>query len=85
MKRSSALLTGGVDLRFNAVGWMWVMCIVVVSTVLGMLAFFAGLARTGPSTASILSTGPLPTQPSQVHISPASADNPVRAARSGGV
>jgi drug/metabolite transporter (DMT)-like permease len=28
----------------------------VVSTVLAMLAFFAGLKRTGPSTAAILST-----------------------------
>jgi len=51
-----ALLTGGVDLRFGPAGWMWVVCIAVVSTVFAMLAFFAGLARTGPATASILST-----------------------------
>ncbi|MET8910639.1 DMT family transporter [Micromonospora sp. NPDC004551] len=51
-----ALLTGGVDLGFGAWGWFWLACIAVVSTVVAMLAFFAGLKRTGPSTAAILST-----------------------------
>ncbi|MGK5681597.1 DMT family transporter [Actinoplanes sp. URMC 104] len=51
-----ALATGGVDLGFEPVGWLWLACMAVVSTVLAMLAFFAGLRRTGPSTASILST-----------------------------
>jgi drug/metabolite transporter (DMT)-like permease len=51
-----ALITGGVDLGFGAAGWFWVMCIAVVSTVLASLTFFAGLRRTGPSTAAILST-----------------------------
>ncbi|WP_433286768.1 DMT family transporter [Micromonospora sp. CA-244673] len=51
-----ALLTGGVDLDFGASGWFWLACIAVVSTVVAMLAFFAGLKRTGPSTAAILST-----------------------------
>ncbi|GGS95439.1 hypothetical protein GCM10010156_62120 [Planobispora rosea] len=51
-----ALLTGGVDLGFGARGWFWLACIAVVSTVVAMLAFFAGLRRTGPSTAAILST-----------------------------
>jgi drug/metabolite transporter (DMT)-like permease len=51
-----ALATGGVDLRFAPAGWFWVACIAVVSTVVAMLSFFAGLRRTGPSTASILST-----------------------------
>lgn len=50
------LVTGGVDLRISAAGWVWLVCIAVVSTVLAMLAFFAGLRRTGPSTAAILST-----------------------------
>jgi len=49
-------LTGGVDLDFGASGWVWLACIAVVSTVVAMLAFFAGLKRTGPSTAAILST-----------------------------
>lgn len=51
-----ALLTGGVDLDFRLPGWFWLACIAVVSTVLAMLTFFAGLKRTGPSTAAILST-----------------------------
>lgn len=50
-----AALTGGVDLGLTAAGWGWTACIAVVSTVVAMLAFFAGLARTGPSAASILS------------------------------
>src|SRR5262249_55212887 len=37
-------------------GWFWLACIAVVSTVLAMLAFFAGLRRVGASTAAILST-----------------------------
>ncbi|MBG0816696.1 DMT family transporter [Planomonospora sp. ID82291] len=51
-----ALLTGGVDLGFGVRGWAWLACIAVVSTVVAMLTFFAGLRRTGPSTAAILST-----------------------------
>jgi drug/metabolite transporter (DMT)-like permease len=51
-----AVFTGGVDLDFGASGWFWLACIAVVSTVVAMLAFFAGLKRTGPSTAAILST-----------------------------
>jgi drug/metabolite transporter (DMT)-like permease len=51
-----SVVTGGVDLGFGAVGWFWVACIAVVSTVLASLTFFAGLRRTGPSTAAILST-----------------------------
>jgi len=51
-----ALLTGGVGLTFGAAGWFWLGCIAVVSTVLAMLAFFAGLRRTSPSAAAILST-----------------------------
>ncbi|MGY1669166.1 DMT family transporter [Geodermatophilus sp. SYSU D00710] len=47
---------GGIDLGFGPAGWLWVACIAVVSTVVAMLAFFAGLRRTGPSVASILST-----------------------------
>ena len=46
----------GADLGFGPIGWLWIACIAVVSTVLAMLAFLAGLRRTGPSTASILST-----------------------------
>jgi drug/metabolite transporter (DMT)-like permease len=51
-----ALFTGGIALNFGLWGWFWLACIAVVSTVLAMLAFFAGLRRTGPSTAAIVST-----------------------------
>lgn len=51
-----AVATGDTDLRFGVTGWLWLTCIAVVSTVLAMLTFFAGLTRTGPSTAAILST-----------------------------
>jgi drug/metabolite transporter (DMT)-like permease len=51
-----AVLTGGVAFGFGPSGWLWIGCIAVVSTVLAMLAFFAGLRRTAPSTAAILST-----------------------------
>jgi drug/metabolite transporter (DMT)-like permease len=51
-----ALVTGGLDLGFGPAGWLWIACMAVVSTVVGMFAFFAGLRRTGPSTAAILST-----------------------------
>jgi drug/metabolite transporter (DMT)-like permease len=40
-----ALFSGGVDVSFDAAGWFWLGCIVVVSTVLAVLAFFAGLKR----------------------------------------
>ena len=49
-------VTGGFDIHLQPIGWVWIGCIALVSTVVAMLAFFAGLARTGPSTASILST-----------------------------
>jgi drug/metabolite transporter (DMT)-like permease len=51
-----ALVTGGVDLGVRPAGWLWLACIALVSTVLAILAFFAGLRRTGPSTAAIVST-----------------------------
>lgn len=51
-----AVVTGALPLDVSAEAWLWVGCLAVVSTVAGMLAFFAGLRRTGPSTAAILST-----------------------------
>ena len=40
----------------TAAGWGWLGCIAVVSTVVAMSLFFAGLRRAGPTTASILAT-----------------------------
>jgi drug/metabolite transporter (DMT)-like permease len=50
------LLDGGLSLGFGPAGWLWVGCLAVVSTVVAMLAFFAGLRRSGPGAAAILST-----------------------------
>jgi drug/metabolite transporter (DMT)-like permease len=47
---------GSLDTGFAAEGWLWLGLIAVVSTALPISTFFAGLARVGPSTASILST-----------------------------
>jgi drug/metabolite transporter (DMT)-like permease len=40
----------------TAAGWGWLACLAVVSTVGAIALFFAGLARVGPTSASILST-----------------------------
>ena len=52
----ASVMHGGPRLTFGADGWAWVVAIAVVSTVAAILCFFAGLARVGPSVASILST-----------------------------
>ncbi|HWJ66896.1 MAG TPA: DMT family transporter [Nocardioides sp.] len=46
---------GGTDLGFEPRAWIWLTAIALVGTVGGVLMFFAGLARVGPSTAAILS------------------------------
>ncbi|WP_305785710.1 DMT family transporter [Symbioplanes lichenis] len=51
-----AAVTGGVGTDFAPRGWFWLACIAVISTVVAMLTFFAGLGRIGPSAAAILST-----------------------------
>ena len=51
-----AVVMGGPALGFSAEGWAWLGAIALVSTVGAIIAFFAGLARVGPSTAAILST-----------------------------
>jgi drug/metabolite transporter (DMT)-like permease len=40
----------------TAEGWLWLGCIGVVSTVVAIGFFFAGLRRVGPTSASILAT-----------------------------
>jgi drug/metabolite transporter (DMT)-like permease len=49
---SGDLQPGSVTAR----GWGWLACIAVVSTVLAISFFFAGLRRVGPTAASILAT-----------------------------
>ena len=50
------LARGGASLGFGAEAWGWLVAIALVSTVLAIICFFAGLARVGPTTAAILST-----------------------------
>lgn len=52
----ASAVRGGPELGFGAAGWLWVVAIAVVSTVAAILMFFAGMAKVGPSAASILST-----------------------------
>ncbi len=52
----AAALRGGPDLAMSAGGWAAIAAIAVVSTAVAIIAFFAGLSRVGPTTASILST-----------------------------
>jgi drug/metabolite transporter (DMT)-like permease len=50
------IATGSLDLALPADAWLWLALIALVSTVIAVSAFFAGLRRVGPSEAAILST-----------------------------
>jgi drug/metabolite transporter (DMT)-like permease len=52
----AAAVSGEASFTFDAVGWLWLGAIALVSTVLAIVLFFGGLARVGPSRASIIST-----------------------------
>jgi drug/metabolite transporter (DMT)-like permease len=52
----AGIVTGKADFGFEAIGWLWLAGIVLVSTVLAIVLFFAGLGIVGPSRASIIST-----------------------------
>ncbi|MEU4393367.1 DMT family transporter [Kribbella sp. NPDC023855] len=52
----ASAVQGGPQLDFEPSGWLWLIAIALVSTVAAILTFFAGMARVGPSAASILST-----------------------------
>jgi drug/metabolite transporter (DMT)-like permease len=45
----------GINLNFAPIGWLWLAAVALISTVAAILLFFAGMARVGPSVASILS------------------------------
>lgn len=49
-------VTGSLDLALSGEAWLWLVLIALVSTVVAVAAFFAGLRRVGPSEAAILST-----------------------------
>ena len=52
----AGVATGSLDLALGADAWLWLVLIALVSTVVAVAAFFAGLRRVGPSEAAILST-----------------------------
>jgi drug/metabolite transporter (DMT)-like permease len=51
-----AAVSGDASFDFDPEGWLWLGAIALVSTVLAIVLFFGGLARVGPSRASIIST-----------------------------
>jgi drug/metabolite transporter (DMT)-like permease len=53
---SAGLASGSIDLGFASGGWGWIAALALVSTVLPISAFLAGLPKVGPSTAAIVST-----------------------------
>jgi drug/metabolite transporter (DMT)-like permease len=48
--------TGSLDFALSGEAWLWLVLIALVSTVVAVSAFFAGLRRVGPPEAAILST-----------------------------
>ena len=52
----AAAVSGKASFDFDPEGWLWLGAIALVSTVLAIVLFFGGLARVGPSRASIIST-----------------------------
>ena len=52
----AGLATGSLDLGLAGDAWLWLVLMALVSTVVAVSAFFAGLRRVGPSEAAILST-----------------------------
>lgn len=52
----ASAVSGEASFSFDAIGWLWLGAIAVVSTVLAIVLFFGGLARVGPSRTSIIST-----------------------------
>jgi drug/metabolite transporter (DMT)-like permease len=52
---AAGLASGTLDLGLSGAAWLWLVLIALVSTVLPVTTFFAGLRRVGPSEAAILS------------------------------
>jgi drug/metabolite transporter (DMT)-like permease len=53
---AAGLVSGSLDLGFDAGGWGWIAGLALFSTVLPISAFLAGLPKVGPATGSIVST-----------------------------
>jgi drug/metabolite transporter (DMT)-like permease len=52
----TGVATRSLDFALPADAWLWLVLVALVSTVVAVSAFFAGLRRVGPSEAAILST-----------------------------
>ena len=52
----TGVLSGALQPDIAAEGWLWLGLMAVLSTAVPIVAFFAGLARVGPSAAAILSS-----------------------------
>jgi len=52
----AGVVTGSLDLALSGEAWLWLVMLALVSTVIAVSAFLAGLRRVGPSEAAILST-----------------------------
>ena len=52
---AAAFATGSVTLDWQPFGWIWILLIATVSTVLAVTTFFLGLALIGPSRSSLIS------------------------------
>jgi drug/metabolite transporter (DMT)-like permease len=50
------LTTGSLQLGFAAGGWLWIVALTLICTVVAVSAFLVGMALVGPATASIVST-----------------------------
>jgi drug/metabolite transporter (DMT)-like permease len=53
---AAGLATSSLHFALSGEAWLWLVAIALVSTVVAVSAFFAGLRRVGPSDAAILST-----------------------------
>jgi drug/metabolite transporter (DMT)-like permease len=56
MSAGTLMIVNGPHLPSTGMGWTAIASIVVISTILPVMAFLAGLERIGPTNASMLST-----------------------------
>ena len=53
---TAGLLTNSLNYALPASAWMYILAITIFPTIIGILFFFAGLKKVGPTNASIIST-----------------------------
>lgn len=72
--------SGSLALDVGGEAWLWLTLIALVSTVVAIVLFFAGLRRVGPSTAAILSTLEPPVTVALAYLAFGEALTPVQLA-----